>query len=152
MPALWAAGRRSQATLAYIAFSCALLPLMRRASGDAAVRHRRHHPRPLWSVCARSRAAPQPHPDRPAATLSPATSGLHSPGWPCPLWDTLALPIRALLYVRAGRAGLDKEYPWDFHSKLELAAELVGWLVLRLRHTGKAVWLAADGAMPSGPS
>ena len=69
-----------------------------------------------------------------------------------PLWDTLALPIRALLYVRAKDVpALDKEYPWDFHTKLELAAELVGWLVLWLRHTGKAVWLAADGAYAKRP-
>jgi hypothetical protein len=41
----------------------------------------------------------------------------------------LALPVRALLYVRAKDVPkLGKHYPWNFRSKLQLAAELVRWL------------------------
>src|SRR5882762_10202610 len=39
-----------------------------------------------------------------------------------PLWHTLALPLRALLYVRAKHVPkLAKEYPWEFRTKLQLA-------------------------------
>ena len=42
-----------------------------------------------------------------------------------PLLQTLALPLRALLYVRAKDVpALAKAYPWEFRTKLELAAEL----------------------------
>jgi hypothetical protein len=47
------------------------------------------------------------------------------------LWHTLALPLRASLYVRAkGVPELVKRYPWEFRTKLELAAELARWLVV----------------------
>ena len=69
-----------------------------------------------------------------------------------PLWHTLALPLRALLYVRAKDVPeLAKETPWTFRTKLELAVELVGWLTSWLRRTGKALWLAADGAYAKKP-
>src|SRR4029077_4841579 len=68
------------------------------------------------------------------------------------LWHTLALPVRALLYVRAKDVPeLAKAYPWTFRTKLELAAELVAWLAARLRHSGKALWLAVDGAYAKRP-
>jgi hypothetical protein len=42
-----------------------------------------------------------------------------------PAWNTLALPLRARLYVRAKDIDkLTKHYPWSFRTKLELAAEL----------------------------
>jgi hypothetical protein len=38
-----------------------------------------------------------------------------------PAWDTLSLPLRALLYVRAKDvAKLAKHYQWSFRTKLEL--------------------------------
>jgi hypothetical protein len=68
------------------------------------------------------------------------------------LWDTLSLPLRALLYVRAKDVPrLAKAYPWDFHTKLELAAELARWLTEWLGETGKALWLVADGAYAKRP-
>ena len=68
------------------------------------------------------------------------------------LWDTLSLPLRALLYVRATDVPkLTKFYPWEFRTKLELAVELARWLVQWLGHSGKALWLAADGAYAKRP-
>src|SRR5437588_658067 len=80
--------------------------------------------------------------DTPSARYGPCVegAGIHhnpSPGpageklvyghvWVClawlarhPAWDTLALPLRALLYVRAKDVPkLAKHYPWTFQSKL----------------------------------
>lgn len=69
-----------------------------------------------------------------------------------PLWYTLSLPLRALLYIRAVDVPeLAKETPWDFRTKLELAVELVGWLKDWVGRTGKALWLVADGAYAKKP-
>jgi hypothetical protein len=69
-----------------------------------------------------------------------------------PLWDTLALPLRALLYVRAQDVPkLAQAYPWEFRTKLQLAVELVRWLLIWLGRTGKALWLAVDGAYAKRP-
>jgi hypothetical protein len=69
-----------------------------------------------------------------------------------PLWHTLSLPLRALLYVRQKDIPqLAKAYPWEFRTKLALAAELVRWLTAWLGQTGKALWLAVDGAYAKRP-
>jgi len=69
-----------------------------------------------------------------------------------PAWNTLALPLRVLLYVRAKDVPkLAKHYPWTFHSKLELGAELVRWLTVWLGRTSRALWLAVDGAYAKQP-
>jgi hypothetical protein len=69
-----------------------------------------------------------------------------------PLWHTLSLPLRALLYVRARDVPrLAEARPWEFRTKLELAAELVRWLLLWLGATGKAVWVVVDGAYAKRP-
>jgi hypothetical protein len=71
---------------------------------------------------------------------------------PHPLWYTLALPLRALLYVRAKDVPkLAKDYAWTFRTKLELAVELVQWLLLWLGHTGKTIWIVVDGAYAKSP-
>jgi hypothetical protein len=151
--AVWAAGRRAQ-DLAYRLLGCALKPLMRLHSA----------PHLLFAID-----------DTPTARYGPHVqgAGLHhnpSPGpageefvyghlwvtlaWVVrhPLWATLSLPLRALLYVRAKDvARLDKEYPWKFRTKLELAAELVRWLTVWLAPIGKAVWIVADGAYAKRP-
>jgi hypothetical protein len=45
-----------------------------------------------------------------------------------PLWGAIALPLRALLYVRRQDVPrLPPRQGWAFRTKLELAAELVGW-------------------------
>jgi hypothetical protein len=64
-----------------------------------------------------------------------------------PLWGAIALPVRAALYVRRKDIGtIPKEYKWTFQTKLELAVELIGWLVTWLKHKGKPIWLVMDGA------
>jgi DDE superfamily endonuclease len=69
-----------------------------------------------------------------------------------PLWDTLSLPLRALLYVRAKDVpALAQRCPWEFQTKLELAAELVRWLLLWLGRSGRPPWLAVDGAYAKRP-
>jgi DDE superfamily endonuclease len=71
---------------------------------------------------------------------------------PHPTWYTLALPLYALLYVRAKDVPrLAQDYAWTFRTKLELAAELVRWLKQWLGRTGKALWLAVDGGYAKKP-
>jgi hypothetical protein len=56
-------------------------------------------------------------------------------------WSTLALPLRALLYVRAKDVPkLAKHYPWTFQTKLQLAAELVRWLKVCLGGLDNKLW------------
>jgi DDE superfamily endonuclease len=69
-----------------------------------------------------------------------------------PLWGTLGLPLRALLYVRK------KDVPhvparqgWAFRTKLELAAELLTWAVGWVRSTGRAVRAVVDGFYAKRP-
>ena len=69
-----------------------------------------------------------------------------------PRWGTIGLPLRALLYVRQKQiAFLHKWYGVTFQTKLEMAADLVGWLVDWLRFLGKTVWVVADGAYAKRP-
>src|SRR5205823_8455857 len=46
---------------------------------------------------------------------------------------------------------LAKHSPWEFRTKLELAAELVRWLVSCVDHLGRVLWLACDGAYAKAP-
>jgi hypothetical protein len=151
--ALWAAGRRAR-DLAERLLSGVLRPLLRQAPGN----------RLLFAID-----------DTPTARYGPCIegAGIHhnpSPGpagakfvyghvwvtlaWLAhhPAWDTLALPLRALLYVRAKDIpAVAQHYPWEFCTKLQLAAELVRWLLVWLGQTGKTVWLAVDGAYAKRP-
>jgi hypothetical protein len=62
-------------------------------------------------------------------------------------WGAIALPVHAALYVRHKDIGtIPPDYKWKFHTKLELAVELLGWLVTWLGHKGKPLWLLMDGA------
>jgi hypothetical protein len=65
-----------------------------------------------------------------------------------PWWGTIGLPIWSWLYVRAADvATLQRRYPfWTFHTKLQLAADLVLSAVETLQNAGKQVWAVADGA------
>ena len=64
-----------------------------------------------------------------------------------PLWGAIGLPVRAALYVRKKDVGkVPPEYRWPFRTKLELAAELIGWLAVWAGTTKKALWLVTDGA------
>jgi hypothetical protein len=151
--ALWAAGRRADA-LSYRLLCAVLKPLMHRA-GQGPLR---------FAID-----------DTPTARYGPRVqgTGIHhnpSPGpagkkfvyghvWVClawlaghPAWGTLALPLRALLYVRTKDVPkLAKHYPWTFQTKLQLAAELVRWLTGWLGGLDNKLWLAVDGAYAKRP-
>jgi hypothetical protein len=69
-----------------------------------------------------------------------------------PRWGAIGLPLRALLYVRAKDISrLTARYGVGFRTKLVMAAELVTWAADWLRHPGKALWVAADGAYAKRP-
>jgi hypothetical protein len=62
-------------------------------------------------------------------------------------WGAIGLPVRAALDVRRKDVGqVPPAYRWPFRTKLELAAELIAWLVVWVGATRKAVWLVMDGA------
>jgi hypothetical protein len=63
-----------------------------------------------------------------------------------PEWGTIALPVRAELYVR--RQDLPKiprERRPVFRTKLAQAAEMIEWAGKLLKSEGKPIWLAVDG-------
>jgi hypothetical protein len=64
-----------------------------------------------------------------------------------PTWGTIALPLLARLYVREkDLAAIDPRHRPAFRTKLELAVELLRWVVPWLRRLGKPLWVVADGA------
>lgn len=64
-----------------------------------------------------------------------------------PLWGTIGLPLRALMYVKQkDLPKLASRCNWTFRTKLELGNELVSWAVKVLKSAGKKCWLVADGA------
>jgi hypothetical protein len=68
------------------------------------------------------------------------------------VWGVLALPLRAMLYVRQRTlASIPGCRRWRFRTKLELAAKLVQWVAPALKAAGKQVWIAADGAYAKRP-
>jgi hypothetical protein len=69
-----------------------------------------------------------------------------------PLWGAIALPLRALLYVRKKDVPrLPRRQRWAFRTKLELAAELVGWAARWVRFLGRAVRVVVDGFYAKRP-
>lgn len=67
-------------------------------------------------------------------------------------WGALALPLRAMLYVRQRTlASIPSWRGWKFRTKLELAAKLVQWAAWVLKAAGKTVWIAVDGAYAKRP-
>jgi|SRR5579872_6754775 len=151
--ALWAAGRRANA-LAYRLLGCAVLPLLRATPGDHLCFALDDTPTPRYGPCVQGAGIhhnPSPGPAGEKFVYGHVWVTL---AWLArhPRWDTLALPLRALLYVRAKDVpALSKHYPWDFRTKLELAAALARWLRAWVGHVGKALWLAADGAYAKRP-
>ncbi len=151
--ALWAAGRHAEA-LAHRLLCIALKPLMRGVPGDHL----------LFALD-----------DTPTARYGPKVQGAgvhHNPtpgpagekfvyghvwvtlAWLVrhPAWGTLALPLRALLYVRAQDVPkLAKRYPWTFRTKLELAVVLVRWLYVWLGSLSKELRVVVDGAYAKRP-
>lgn len=70
-----------------------------------------------------------------------------------PQWGPLALPLRALLYVRQQTmASIPKSRRWGrFATKLQLAARLAEWIVPIMKTAGKTVWLVVDGGYTKRP-
>ncbi len=69
-----------------------------------------------------------------------------------PWWGAMALPLRAMLYVRERTlARIPASRDWKFRTKLELAASLVEWIAPVLKHWGKKVWIVVDGAYAKRP-
>lgn len=70
-----------------------------------------------------------------------------------PQWGPLALPLRALLYVRQQTmASIPKSRRWGrFATKLQLAARLAEWVVPIMKTAGKTVWLVVDGGYTKRP-
>jgi hypothetical protein len=69
-----------------------------------------------------------------------------------PEHGTIALPVRAELYVRAKDVSLlPPERCWQFRTKLEQAADLAKWVATWLKHKGKPIWLVMDGGYAKRP-
>jgi len=69
-----------------------------------------------------------------------------------PLWGALALPLRAMLYVRKKTIStIPKKRKWKFRTKLEQAAELVEWLAELVKKAGKTLWVVIDGGYTKLP-
>jgi hypothetical protein len=70
-----------------------------------------------------------------------------------PTWGPLALPLRAMLYVRQQTmATIPKSRRWPrFATKLQLASRLVEWIVPLLKKAGKTVWIVVDGGYVKRP-
>lgn len=151
--ALWAAGRRA-GPLAFRLLRCTLGPLLRLAPGDHLLFAIDDTPTARYGPCVQGAGVHHNPSPGPAGAKFVYGHIWVTLAWLArhPLWDTLCLPLRALLYVRARDVPqLAKAYPWDFRTKLELAAELARWLAEWLGQTGKALWLVADGAYAKRP-
>ena len=70
-----------------------------------------------------------------------------------PRWGALALPLRALLYVRQKTMPtIPRRRRWGgFATKLELAAQLVEWIVPIAKQAEKTVWVVVDGGYTKRP-
>jgi hypothetical protein len=64
-----------------------------------------------------------------------------------PAWGVIALPLLSRLYVREkDLPKIGPKHRPEFHTKLELAVELLRWARLWLGLLGKPLWVVADGA------
>ena len=69
-----------------------------------------------------------------------------------PKWGPLALPLRAMLYVRKRTMAMIPPWRhWQFATKLDLAARLTEWVVPLLQKAGKTVWVVIDGGYTKRP-
>jgi DDE superfamily endonuclease len=151
--ALWAAGRRAEA-IAYRLVGGVLRPLLDAAPGDRWLFGLDDSPTPRYGPQVQGAGVHHNPSPGPAGERFVYGHVWVTVAWLArhPLWHTLALPLRALLYVRAKHVpALAKEYPWEFRTKLQLAVELVEWLVFWLGRSGRALWLAADGGYAKAP-
>ena len=69
-----------------------------------------------------------------------------------PCFGPLALPLRAMLYVRQKTmAKIPKWRGWTFATKLVLAARLVEWIAPIVKQAGKTLWIVVDGGYVKTP-
>ena len=69
-----------------------------------------------------------------------------------PQWGALALPLRAMLYVRRQTIPtIPRQRRWRFATKLTLAARLVEWLAVLVKRAGKTLWVVVDGGYTKRP-
>lgn len=69
-----------------------------------------------------------------------------------PLWGTIGLPLRAMLYVRQkDMAKLPEKLGWKFATKLQQGHALVFWAWQIVTAAGKRLWIVADGAYAKRP-
>jgi len=69
-----------------------------------------------------------------------------------PRWGALALPLRAMLYVRQKTMPtIPPERQWKFRTKLELAAKLIEWIAPIVKKAGKTLWVVVDGFYTKWP-
>jgi DDE superfamily endonuclease len=151
--ALWAAGRRAEGIASRL-LRGVLAPLLALAPGDHLLFALDDTPTARYGPCVQGAGVhhnPSPGPAGEKFVYGHVWVAL---AWVVrhPLWGTLSLPLRALPYVRRKDVPrLAQAYPWEFRTKLELAAELAGWLARWLPRAGQALWLVADGAYAKRP-
>jgi hypothetical protein len=69
-----------------------------------------------------------------------------------PCFGALALPLRAMLYVRRKTMlKIPQWRGWTFASKLVLAARLVEWIAPIVKQAGKTLWIVVDGGYVKAP-
>jgi hypothetical protein len=69
-----------------------------------------------------------------------------------PRFGALALPLRAMLYVRQKTIPtIPNERGWQFHTKLELAAHLVEWIAALVKQARKTLRVVVDGGYTKKP-
>lgn len=69
-----------------------------------------------------------------------------------PLFGALALPLRAMLYVRQKTIPtIPKCRRWRFCTKLLLAAQLIEWIAPIVKMAGKTLWVVVDGGYTKRP-
>jgi hypothetical protein len=69
-----------------------------------------------------------------------------------PRFGPLALPLRAMLYVRRNTMDkIPKWRGWTFATKLVLAARLVEWIAPIVKKAGKTLWIVVDGGYVKVP-
>ncbi len=151
--AVWSAGRRCRRIAARLLL-VVLKPLMRLLAGDRLLFAIDDTPGKRYGPCIQGAGIHHNPTPGPAGEKHFYGHLWVTLAWlaPHPLFGVLALPLWALLYVRAKDVPeLNKDYPWAFQTKLEQAVELVKWLLGWLLPIGKEVWLVADGAYAKAP-
>jgi hypothetical protein len=69
-----------------------------------------------------------------------------------PLWHTIGLPLRALMYVKQkDMPKIQSRCSWTFRTKLQLAIEMLKWAENQLFPLGKSLWVVFDGAYAYRP-